>query len=175
MNANTLNQYDAQFNTTAPFCNLEVVDLITDGLQVALLGQTRQQRLHAVVELLFAIKLDGKEKKCFIQANKTINRWDLISEALNKDQPNGSQASCLLTDSISEESKALFFLFPHLQCWRTYLLVKCLVSCLPWGNFTCLKQALSASVAVTYYALFYKFYKLNALSVTHVCCKRTTT
>lgn len=98
MNANTLNQYDAQFNTTAPFCNLEVVDLIADGLQVALLGQTRQQRLHAVVELLFAIKLDGKENKCFIQANKTINRWDLTSEALNKDQPNGSQASCLLTD-----------------------------------------------------------------------------
>lgn len=63
MNANILNQYDAQFNTTAPFCNLEVVDLITDGLQVALLGQTRQQRLHAVVELLFAIKLEGKGKK----------------------------------------------------------------------------------------------------------------
>lgn len=75
------------------------------------------------------------------------------------------------TDSISEESKALFFLFPHLQCWRTYLLVKCLVSCVPWGNFTCLKQALSASVAVTYYALFYKFYKLNALSVTRVLQK----
>lgn len=46
----------------APFCNFEMVDLIADGLQVALLGETRQQSLHTAVELLLTIKL-GREIK----------------------------------------------------------------------------------------------------------------
>ncbi len=41
----------------APFGDLEVVDLLTDGFEVALFGQPREKCLHADVELLLAIKL----------------------------------------------------------------------------------------------------------------------
>lgn len=119
MNANTLNQYDAQFNTTAPFCNLEVVDLITDGLQVALLGQTRQQRLHAVVELLFAVKLDGKEKKMFHSSKQNHQQMGFNIRSF-KQRPAKwltglmfvNRLTSQKTDSISEESKPFFSSFP---------------------------------------------------------------
>lgn len=58
-------------HATAPFSDLEVVDLVTDGLQVALLGQPRQQSLHAVVELLFAVELEGKKKGKRLQLKLT--------------------------------------------------------------------------------------------------------
>lgn len=38
------------------------MDGVTDGLQVALLGQMRQQSLHAAVEQLIIIKLERKKK-----------------------------------------------------------------------------------------------------------------
>lgn len=44
------------------FLYFVMVDLFADGLQVALLGETRQQSLHAVVELVFAIKLERKRQ-----------------------------------------------------------------------------------------------------------------
>lgn len=40
-----------------------MMDLFADGLQVALLGETRQQSLYAVVELVFAIKLERKRQQ----------------------------------------------------------------------------------------------------------------
>lgn len=40
-----------------------MVNLFTDGLQIALLWETRQQSLHTAVELLFTIKLERKEKE----------------------------------------------------------------------------------------------------------------
>lgn len=40
-----------------------MVDLIADGLQVALLWKPRQQSLHAAVELLFTVKLGGKREE----------------------------------------------------------------------------------------------------------------
>lgn len=39
------------------------MDGVTDGLQVALLGQMRQQSLHAAVEQLIIVKLERKKKK----------------------------------------------------------------------------------------------------------------
>lgn len=39
------------------------MDGVTDGLQVALLGQMRQQSLHAAVEQLIIVKLERKRKK----------------------------------------------------------------------------------------------------------------
>lgn len=44
------------------FDDFEMVQLVTYGLQVALLGQVRQQALHAAVELVFVVKL-GRERK----------------------------------------------------------------------------------------------------------------
>lgn len=38
------------------------MDGVTDGLQVALLGQMRQQSLHAAVEQLIIVKLERKKK-----------------------------------------------------------------------------------------------------------------
>lgn len=46
------------------FGDFEAVQLVADGLQVALLGQPGQEGLHAAVELEFTIKLgreSGKE------------------------------------------------------------------------------------------------------------------
>lgn len=42
---------------------LEMVQLVTDGLQVALLGQVRQEGLHAAVELVLAVKLGGEGRR----------------------------------------------------------------------------------------------------------------
>lgn len=42
------------------FGDFEAVQLVADGLQVALLGQPGQERLHAAVELEFTVKL-GRE------------------------------------------------------------------------------------------------------------------
>lgn len=39
------------------------MDLVADGLQVALLWEMRQQGLHAAVELFFAFKLKNKTFK----------------------------------------------------------------------------------------------------------------
>lgn len=39
------------------FRDFEMVQLLADGLQVALLGHSRQEGLHAVVELVFAVEL----------------------------------------------------------------------------------------------------------------------
>lgn len=50
----------------SPFCNFIMVYLIADGLQVALLGETRQQSLHTAVELLLAIIL-GREREIKIK------------------------------------------------------------------------------------------------------------
>ena len=47
----------------APFVKFVMVDLITDGFQVALLWERGQKSLHAAVELLFTIKLKNKEKE----------------------------------------------------------------------------------------------------------------
>lgn len=44
------------------FHDFEMVQLVADGLQVALLGQARQEGLHAAVELVFTVKL-GRERK----------------------------------------------------------------------------------------------------------------
>lgn len=44
------------------FYDSEMVQLVADGLQVALLGQARQEGLHAAVELVFAVKL-GRERR----------------------------------------------------------------------------------------------------------------
>lgn len=49
--------------SNAPLCDFEMVNLVADGLQVALLGETGQQSLHAAVELPFTIKLEAKEKE----------------------------------------------------------------------------------------------------------------
>lgn len=38
------------------------MDLVADGLQVALFGETTEQSLHAAVELVFAFKLERKRK-----------------------------------------------------------------------------------------------------------------
>jgi len=47
---------------SAPFDDLKVVDLITDGLQVALLREMRQQSLDTAVKLFFTFKLAKKTK-----------------------------------------------------------------------------------------------------------------
>lgn len=38
------------------------MQLIADGFKVALLGETRQEGLHAVVELVFIVELEEGEK-----------------------------------------------------------------------------------------------------------------
>lgn len=49
--------------TNLLFLYFEMVDLFADGLQVALLGETSQQSLHTIVELVFAIKLERKREQ----------------------------------------------------------------------------------------------------------------
>lgn len=61
------------------FIDLEMVELLADGLQVALLGETRQQCLHAVVELVFTVELERKRRqrlkqRVTKQCSRTSNR-----------------------------------------------------------------------------------------------------
>lgn len=48
---------------SVPFGDFKVVDLVTDGLQVTLLWEARQQSLDATAVLFFTFKLDKKHTK----------------------------------------------------------------------------------------------------------------
>lgn len=50
------------------FHNFEAMQLLADGFKVALLGETRQEGLHAVVELVFIVELEKGEKEEAVRA-----------------------------------------------------------------------------------------------------------
>lgn len=53
-------------NNNAPnilFHDFETMEVIADGLQIALLGETRKETLHTAVELVFTIKLERTRER----------------------------------------------------------------------------------------------------------------
>lgn len=71
-----------------------MVDLFADGLQVALLGETSQQSLHTIVELVFAIKLERKREQ-------RLKNWKLGDKYIEKKLVDIKQ--CLVQISFADD------------------------------------------------------------------------
>lgn len=96
-----------------PFCDFELVDLIADGLQVALLGETRQQSLHTAVELLLAIKLRREMKSKLKQEDgKESGRCDRMLQIHKPHSVLGFKQSLVqFSFTMSEIMEPVFLLF----------------------------------------------------------------